>query len=363
MNQVTFQMILAALTNADYIRMANEPISESEFILASILPEQRKATYEAKRGTIRLIPTMAGETGNDSPYVPTGDFELDTWSQGLAKFTATGTISENAQIEFQQMRDAMILAGNGAGAEAYGRNFLIAWLQTWAREGFRQQNEYLRGQALSSGQLTLRGGVIDLGVPAENRKAITGTNAFGGSTSKFWETIRWGDRQVNGVRARLTSFDMLDEILDNDANKIAVVSDDLSAQGNVRIVRLRRIVSTGDGLSKDVRDSTTITAYKGRGKIKNPAGGFIDVPYFPDKTLSFVGNNQVQQVAQDGTITSREGLGHTHVGPTVEGGGQPGVWMNARTPEGRPYHVVVEGAERVMTVLEEPRKLAIATTE
>lgn len=354
MEPITFAGILAELNRADYVRMANQPINESEFVLASILPEVNKASYEAKRGSIRIIPTMAGETGNDSPYVPTGDIEIDAWSKGLAKFTANGVISENAQIEFQQMRDQLILAGNQGGAGTYTRNFLINWLETWIREAFRQQNEYLRGQALSSGRLVLRGGTIDLGVPDENR--ITGTYA------DIWKVLRTGNKLVDsGVRARLTSWDTLDQIIDAGGNGMAIVDEQVSAQGNVRIVRLRKLVNNSANFSTDVRDSTTIVGYKGKGKIKNPEGGFIDAPYFPDGVISFVGNNQTQQVAQDGTVTTREALGHTHVGPTVEGDGQPGVWMNARVPDGRPYHVIAEGAERVMTVIEEPRKLVIAT--
>lgn len=361
MNNITFQMILSELGRADYVRMANQPIDEAEFILASILPEERKASYEAKAGKITVIPTMAGETGNDSPYVPTGDLEINAWSQGLAKFTAIGTISENAQIEFQQMRDQILLAGNLEGANTYTRNFLLNWLETWIRGAFRQQNEYLRGQALSSGQLVLRGGIVDLGVPAENRRVLTGADLVNAGSSKFWETIRWGDRQVNGVRARICSWNTLDAILDNNINAISVVDEQVSGQGQVKIVRLRKLVNNSQAFSTDTRDSTTIVAYKGRGKLKNPAGGFIDTPYWPDGKLSFVGTNQTQQVAQDGTVTTREALGHTHVGPTVEGDGRPGVWLNARVPEGRPYHVISEGAERVMTVIEEPKKLAIAT--
>lgn len=363
MEPLTFAEILALLTRADYVRMADQPVNEAEMILASILPEIRKASYEAKRGSIKVIPTMAGETGNDSPYVPTGDLELDAWSQALAKFSAIGFISENAQIEFQQMRDQLLLRGTTDAAATYTRNFLINWMETWVREAFRQQNEYLRGQALGSGQLVLRGGIVDLGVPAENRKAFTGLSAFGGSESKFWQAIRWGDRQVGAVRARLLSWDTLDEIMDNNENSIAIVDEQVSGQGNVKRVRIRKLVNNGQAFSSDTRDSTTLVAYKGRGKIKLPDGTLQDVAYFPDKTLSFVGNNQTQQVAEDGTVTTREALGYTHVGPTVPGNGRPGVWMNGRVPEGRPYHVITEGEERVMTVIEEPKKLAIATTE
>lgn len=354
MEPITFAGILAELSQVDYVRMANTPINESEFVLASILPEERKASYEAKRGSIRIIPTMAGETGNDSPYVPTGDLEIDAWSKGLAKFTANGVISENAQIEFQQMRDQLILAGNAGAAGTYTRNFLINWLETWIREAFRQQNEYLRGQALSSGRLTLRGGAIDLGVPDSNR--ITGTYA------DVWSVLRQGNKLVEGgVRARLASWDTVDQIIDAGGTGMAVIDEQVSAQGNVRIVKVRKVVNNGGSFSADMRDSTTLVGYKGKGKIKDPDGGFIDVPYFPDGVISFIGNNTTQQVAEDGTVTTREALGHTHVGPTVEGNGRPGVWMNARVPDGRPYHVIAEGAERVMTVLEEPRKLAIAT--
>lgn len=353
METVTFQQILQELSRADYVRMANDPINEAEFILASILPEERRASYEAKRGSMRIIPTMAGETGNDSPYVPTGDLELDAWSQGLAKFTATGTISENQQIEFQQMRDQLRLLGNLDGANTYTRTFFLSWLETWIREAFRQQNEYLRGQALSSGQLVLRGGTVDLGVPAENKATYT--------ADQLWQAIRWGDRKVKAVRARVTDWDTLDALVDDPANKVSITAETVSAQGNVKIVALRRLVNNDANFSTDQRDATQIVAYKGEGRIKLPTGELVTVPYWPTGTLSFIGNNQRQQVAEDGVTSTREALGYTHVGPTVEGDGRPGVWMNGRVPDGRPYHVITEGAERVMTVLDEPKKLGIAT--
>lgn len=362
--RLTFADILRQLRQADYVRMANQAINEAEFVLAALLPEELSASYTASHATIRAIPTMAGETGNDSPYVPTGELDITAAEHPLAKFTAIGVISENDQITYQRMRDSLTL-NNGAGAaNAYTQNFLLQTLERWITEAMRQRNEYLRGQALTTGQLVLRGGVIDLGVPEENRREFTGTQAFGGAESGFWQAVRWGDRQAgNNIRARLLSEDTLNAILDNPANQIAVTGDETSAQGNVRIVTVRKMVNNGATFSADVRDGTRLVAYRGRGKLRLPDETLLDLPYVPDGVISFIGSNTIETVAEDGTLSTREALGRTHIGPTVEGDGRPGVWMSAITPEDRPYHVVIRGAERVLPIIENPRKLAIATTE
>lgn len=360
---LTLQMILQQLSRADFFDLANAPVNEGDYLLASVLPEQRRGTYQTTVGRLKVITTMAGETGMDSPYAPLGGLEVGVDQKPTAKYTGQTVLGEEDQRHLQEMVNQIRL-GNIAGNDTdFVRNFLLNWLRKVVAQSFTDRNEVLRGEVLTTGQLVLRGGTIDFGVPSDNKKAYTGNDAFGGSASKFWQAIREGNRIIGGVRARLMSFDTLDMILDNDANKIAVVNETRSPNGLVRTVQIRKLVNNGAQFSSDVRDSTTLIAYNRKALLKNAAGGFIEQQVVPDGVIATIGQNDVDTIDQNGTIIRRPGLGYTHIGPTIEGEGRPGVYLNAYTPQGRAWQAVAEGAENVMTPLQAPEKLLITTTE
>ncbi|MBZ9752732.1 major capsid protein [Deinococcus sp. HMF7604] len=359
---LTVQAILSTLTPQDFFTLANQPVPESEYPLLAILPEELRASYEAKSGTMKVITTPAGETGMDSPYTPVGGMEIDAFSRPIAKWTAETVMTEQQQRELQQMVLNIrggVIAGNGL---TYIRNFVVNWLNKVIRQSFTDRYELMRGEALTTGQLVLRGGTVDYGVPSANKFASrTGNDAYGGSASKFWTDMRRADAIVGTTRSRIMSMNTLHQILDSQADRVAVTSETTSAGGNIKIVTLRRLIGSAQTLSNDVREGYTLVGYRRTVKIK-VGKTYADQQVLPDGKIAVVGGNDVMVTMQDGTVLTRPGLGRTHIGPTVEGDGRPGIWLNAYTPQGRPMHAVAQGASNGLVVYDAPERLVILTT-
>lgn len=361
---LTVQTILNTLTPQDYFDLANQPVSESEYVLASVLPDELRANYEAKTGSLKVITTPAGETGMDSPYVPVGGMELNAFSQPIAKWTATSLMTEQAQRELQQMViniRAGVITGNGLD---YVRTFVVNWLQKVIAQSFKDRHELMRGEVLTTGKLVLRGGTVDYGVPVLNFLAPrTGLDGYGAGNSKFWQDMRVADTRLRAVRGRMMSMNTLHAIIDNPSNNVAVVAETISQEGNIKIVQVRKTVNNGQNFSQDVREGYTLIGYARVVKLRLPGGGYADQQVLADGKIAVVGTSTVQLTALDGTIVSRPGLGRIHVGPTVEGDGRPGVWLNARTDPGRPYQAIAEGAANSLPVIDAPERLVVLTTD
>jgi hypothetical protein len=56
-------------------------------------------------------------------------------------------------------------------------------------------------------------------------------------------------------------------------------------------------------------------------------------------------------------------LGYTHIGPTVEGGGQMGRWAQLFTPEQLPMQLHGRAVTNGLPVVETPEKIAIASSD
>lgn len=360
---LTVNTILSTMTNQDFFDLANQPVSESEYLLASILPEELRSTYEAKSGSMRIITTPAGETGMDSPYTPVGDIELDAFSKPIAKWSATNLMTEQLQRELMQMVinfRAGIAGGNGL---EYIRTTVVNWLQKIIRQSMSDRHELMRGEVLFTGQLVLRGGTVSYNLPAQNVfPRRTGAQAYDSADSLLWQDLRRADRLVGSVRARIMSLDTLNALIDSAKLPLSVVDENTSAQGNIKIVKIRRTVNNGQAFSTDARDSYTLVGYGRRVKIK-VGRTYAEQQVVPDGKIAVIGTNDVDVVAFDGTVTTRPGLGRTHIGPTVENEGRPGYWMHAYTPQGRPMHAIAEGAVNSLTVIDNPEKLVILDSE
>lgn len=360
---LTVQTILNTMTPDDFFVLANQPIPESEYALAAILPEELRVSYQAKSGSLKVISTPAGETGMDSPYTPVGAIEVNAFSRPIAKWTAENPMLEEQQRELQEMViniRAGVIAGNGL---TYIRNFVVNWLGKIIGQSFADRHELMRGEALLTGQLVLRGGTVDLGVPAANKFAQrTGTEAYGASGSRFWRDMRAAENMLGSVRTRIMSMNTLNYLLDSTANPVAVTSEAISAGGNIKIVTIRRLIGTQQTLSQDARDAYTLVGYKRTVTIK-VGQTFAQQQVMADGKIAVVGSNDVTLDMTDGTNITRPGLGRTHIGPTVEGGGRPGIWLNTYTPQGRPMHAIAQGAANSLTVFDAPDKIVILSSE
>ena len=360
---LTVQAILNTMTPDDFFDLANRPAPESEYALAAVLPQELRATYEAKAGSLKVIATPAGETGMDSPYVPVGLIEINALSKPIAKWTAESLMTEQQQRELQQMLlhyRAGLARGDGV---AYLRNFVLNWLNTVIAQSFSDRFELMRGETLFTGQLTLRGGTVDFGVPARNRFARrTGSQAYGGPDSLLWRDMRAADNILGSTRTRIMSMNTLNELLDSARNPLSVTSENITAGGNIKIVGVRRLIGSQQTLSLDAREAFTLVGYSRRVALK-VGQGYAYQQVVPDGKIAVIGSNSVTIDQTDGTTVTRPGLGRLHVGPTVENEGRPGVWLNAYTPQDRPYHAIAQGAANALTILDAPEKLVILDTE
>ena len=360
---LTVQAILRTMTPQDFFDLANQPVPESEYILAAILPEELRATYEAKTGALRVITTPARETGMDSPYAMVGDIEVNADSKPIAKWTAQNVMTEQLLRELQSTLiniRAGVITGN---ALDYIRTTVVNWLNKVIRQSFTDQHELMRAETLTTGQLILRGGTVDYGVPAANKFAKrTGANAYGASNVQFWKDMRAGESRLRNVRARVMSMTTLHYLLDSAALQLAVTSEVMSAQGNVKTVTVRKVVNNGQAFSQDSRDTYTLIGYARTVKIR-VGKVYADQQVLPDGKIILAGANDVSVTSTDGTVTTRPGLGRTHIGPTVEGDSRPGVWINSYTPEGLPMQAVARGAANSLTILDAPEKLIILDTD
>lgn len=359
----TVQAILSTMTPDDFFALANQPVPESEYVLLSILPDELRLSYQAKSGNLKIITTVAGETGMDSPYAPVGGIEMNAFEKPIAKWTAETLMTEEMQRELQQ-RITNIRAGTISGNSLdYIRNFVVNWLNKVIRQAIADRHELMRGETLTTGQLVLRGGTVDYEVPAANKFAKrTGGEAYAASGTTFWRDMRRAEGILGSVRSRVMSMDTLNNLLDSSGNPMAVLSETVSAGGNVKVVQVRRLIGSQQTLSQDARDGYTLVGYR-RSVTLKVGKTYAQRQVLPDGKIAVVGSNDVTIEAQDGTMLTRPGLGRTHIGPTVEGNGRPGIWTNAYTPQNRPMHAIAQGAVNSLTVLDAPEKLVILDTE
>lgn len=374
-----FAAIIAALAAAQaggtdrITTLTNTPPDPAEYLFLSALPIRQVNDYRATSNAMRIISTMAGMVGMDSPYPQGSAIQYSDFSEQTVKLAIATGLNERQIREIQAL---VRLAGagelNGQSPDDVLVNSLLNLYRKGVVQALDDTSEYLRAQALSTGALnwvfngkTLS---VDYGVPTANRKAYTGTDGFGGSTSKFWEAVRWGRKTVKSVRAFVLSDDSLEMTLANDANKITVISDSESAGKNIRIVTVRRAVRNAEGITvgfdQDARSTVTLVGYRRQAQIIAPGttNGTTGVQLFPNGTMSVIGNNTTDDIlTNDGSAQASNNLGYTQVSPTVEGGGRIGRWGRTYTPEGAPWSARAEGVSNELPVIEAPEKLAIAT--
>ncbi len=353
--------------------LTNTPPDPAEYLFLSVLPIRQSDDYRATSNAMRIVSTMAGMVGMDSPY-PTGSaIQYSDFSEQTVKLAIATGLNER---QIREIQGLIRLAGTGEANGQSPDDILTNSLLNLYRKGVVQAlddtSEYLRAQALSTGALnwTFNGKVlaVDYGVPTANKRVLTGTDGFGGSTSKFWDTVRWGRKQVKSVRAFVLSDDSLEMVLANDVNKITVVNDNESVGKNIRIVTVRRAVRNAEGITvgfdQDARSTVTLVSYRRQAQIIAPgaANGTTGVQLFPNGVMSVIGNNTSDDIlTNDGSAQASNNLGYTQVSPTVEGGGRIGRWGRTYTPEGAPWSARAEGVSNELPVIETPEKLALAT--
>lgn len=365
-----FVAVLARLGANAAFRIINAARPPADYLFATFLPERNMAGYQAKSGTMTIRTTMAGLVGADSPYPPTGLIDSSDFSEQVAKIANRITLTEMDQRSLQQL--LLLLNGNAAGQAQLLSDTALNFLDKLVTQAHLDATEYLRGMALTTGALdwtfNKKRLEVSYGVPAANLIAsAVGANGYGGATSTFWADHRKARKALKGqVRAIMAHPDTIDMIVSNDANKVRVIAQD-NVGGTYTI---QKFVGSTEQLSSDARDRVTLVAYGAEGEILDPAnpGKSKSVPFLKTGKVVYLGNPiprgfQVGQGSAGENVQNEIPLGYTHIGPTVEGGGQPGRWADLRVPDDAPWSLEGRGVTNVMPVIEAPEKVAILTTD
>jgi len=370
----TFRDAIEELGEDFAFRIANELRPDSRYIFSDILPAQNRMSYSVESGALTVRPTMAGMSGMDSPYPPSGSVDISTFLERSAKISNEVTFPEETLRELQRLvRQAEV--NGGSGKEQVVEN-LLNFTEKVLVQAHIDTFEWLRGQALCFGEInwTFNGKqlVVDYGIPNDhifNTRTTSSNEAYGSSNSKFWEDHRAAIQKLgynyNGPYMHPNTYD---EIVTNSANNIQVTEQ----SGNT--FTLRRYQEDGSGnrteqLSGDRRDQVEVTVYGVEGELIDPANPdqTLTRPFLPEGRLVYTGQGQPNEFrVGDGStqdVESELALGYTHIAPTVEGDGQPGRWARVFTPEQKPWQLTGQGVTNGLPVIENPEKLVVTSTE
>jgi len=366
--EIFFTEALQRLGPDAAFRIINEARPGNVYLLSTLLPERSMPSYEVRGGSLVVHSTMAGLVGLDSPYPPSGAMSVSAFLERTAKLANEVVMSEHALRTLQEM---MLRVGQQDMTERLVEevlNFTDAVLV----QPHLDAAEYLRGQALGNGMIEWNYGstsmTVDYGIPTTNRLPVrTGADAYGGSSSKFWDDIRLQNRLLRFASriVRIAHPDLIDSIIYNDANALQV----LSITENT--ITVRRVVSTGGTpvASNDARDVVEIIRYGMEGEVINPDNPTqtIRVPFWPRNKLVAIGlgTGRGYVVGSGSRPAEDTALGYTHLAPTVESGGKPGRWARVHTPPDRPWQLIGQAVSNVLPVIDAQcvNRIVIATSD
>jgi hypothetical protein len=348
-------------------RIANTARPPADYLFARFLPERPEFDYTAKSGSMTVRATMANLVGMDSVYPEGGVIDLSTFAQATAKFAQRHRLPERTLRALQEMLIRLKAVGSPT-TDAIQR-VALNFLQKVIIQPHVDAAEHLRGLALTTGELDVTNGDIrlevDYGIPVgQFNTQRTGTSAYDGSASKFWEDIRFHRRVNKSLRYLVTHPNTVDGIRYNAANSLATVNE---GDG---MITFRRLNSIG-GFSQDTGDTVTLLVHGKEGEILDTAnpGKTKKVPFMPSGAIVGIGEGDGAQNLFDGVgegstdnPANDDAIGYTHLAPTTEAGGVPGRWSEVYTPQDAPYTLEGRGASNIMAVIENTSKVSVTTT-
>lgn len=362
----SIEQALAQLPPFATFRIANQARTPDRYLFSQYLPERNEPNYEAASGTMTLRPIMAGLSGMDSPYPPGGVIEQTAFNENVAKIANRVRMSEKDLRKLQALIQSLQI--RQVAPVPYVLNEVLNFFDKMVLQAHLDTMEYLRGRALVNGAINwTNNGItlaVDYGIPSANiLPNRTGNDAWGGSASKFWTDIALLQAALKyNVRAYVVHPTTWTAILGNDVNKIEVIGGD--GQSTFQI---RKLVGTTDRPSTDVRNVITLQVYGlEASKISDSdPTATTDIPFMPQGKILAIANNTgtVYQVGAGSTEVLDIAIGYTHIAPTVEGDGIPGRWGRLYKPEQEQWAVVAEGVTNGLPVIEEPKKIAVASSD
>lgn len=369
---LNFSEALATLGRGAAFRIARAARAAGDYLFNTILPDREQFGYSVEGGNMAIHPTMPGLVGMDSPYPPMGAVSVSSFLEQSAKIAGEVPMTEQA---LRHLQDMMMRLG-APGAAATNERLVeeaLGFLQGVIIQPHLDVREWLKGQALATGQIDWtfnnKNLKVNYGIPAAHILASrTGTSAYHSTASKFWDdvyAIRQALRRYSQVRI-LAHPDTIAAAQTNKVNAMATIGEDAGG------VTFRRFAEGATGpaagtFSNDVRDTVQIVSYGLEGEVLDPAGGTKVLPFLPVGKLIGVGLGRRRggYVVGQGAGTDPNAdvaIGYGHVAPTVEGGGQPGLWADIYTPEREPWQLIGRGAQNFLPVIEDEKAIVIATT-
>ena len=371
---LNFAEALASLGPNAAARIANGARPPANYLFNTFLPERMRPDYHVDAANMIVRTTMAGLVAMDSPYPPGGSVEISTFLEETAKLAITTTLTEKAIRELQALLRQ--LQYDGTLTNDYLQNEALNFFEKVILQAHLDRAEWLRGQALVTGAINWTFNqkelTVDYGIPPANKLTVrtdSNNDAYGDSGSKFWVDVAEARRLLRyNLRAAVLNSVTLDEIVNNDANALEIVSQDN------QMFRVRRYKTVGGNTVRDTdaRYQMDFVIYDEEAEVLDTTAGATfgrtqTIKFMPDGKIIYVGQNRnsgyrVGTGSTDDPQNDLE-LGYHHIAPTVEGNGAPGRWGRLYVPEARPYHLTGEGAENSLPVILAPEKIVIATTE
>jgi hypothetical protein len=346
----------------------------SSYLFAKYLPERNETSFHVDSGNLRIIPTMAGLAGMDSPYPEGGFIKATDFREECAKLAIQVALDE---VTKRKMYDMMLRMGQGAKSTEYFVNTLLNFSDKILAQAQLDRREWLRGQALANHALSWTFNnktlTVDYGIDSTFRLTHrTGNDGYGGSSSKFWTDITQAKKKLkHRVAAFIAHPDTIQMIMDNSANNTRVVSMD-EQSGDVELVR---IVGTNESNDTDARYRVKLIAYGLEGTVYDPTNpeATSDVSFMPHTAtigkIIAIGrggargfNIGADAVDEGSTPDEVKPLGYHHIAPTDEGGYAMGDWGRIYTPENEPNKVIGQSVSNNLPVIEATDQVVVLST-
>lgn len=370
---LNFAEALAELGGNAAARIANGARPPANYLFATFLPERLQPDYHVEAANMLVRATMAGLTSMDSPYPPGGTVEVSTFLENSAKLGVSSTITEGAMRQLQALMRQMQF--DGTLTNEFLQREALNFLQKVIIQAQLDRSEWLRSRALVYGAINWtfnqKNLLVDYGIPAANfltTRTDANNDAYGDTNSAFWTDVAAARQLLRyNVRAVVLNSTTADQILNNSANSLEIISQDNS----MFTVRRYRTIGGNTVPDTDVRYRMDFIIYDEEAEILDTTAGSLGrtqtEKFMPDGKVLFVGQNRVSgyRVGTGSTDDPRNDmeLGWHAICPTVEGGGAPGRWARLFTPQDFPMHLRGEGTSNELPVIMSPQAIAVATTE
>lgn len=370
MNTLNIAELLRNLDQNAVLRIINSARPASGYLFAKFLPEVQDPSFTAESGNMRIIPTMAGLAGLDSPYPEGGYISASDFKEGVAKMAIQVALNEKTK---RKMYDLMLRQGMGPKSTEYFVTTLLNFSDKVLAQAQLDRREWLRGRALINHALNWEFNkktlVVDYGIPSGYRLTNrTGNNGYGGSSSKFWEDLTAAKKLLkHRVGAIIAHPDTWEMVYSNSANNARILNLDPTS-GDVELVR---IVGSTEKDDTDPRYRMKGISYGLEGTVYDPNDpeAVENVPFIEAGKILVIGrggargfNIGADAVGQGSTPDEVKPLGYHHIAPTDEGGYMLGDWGRIYTPEDEPNKVVGQSVSNNMPVLEATDQVVVLTT-